>query len=143
MGFTATRSLIMYYDPATTNVKLSSTAYFDEYNTILENGKLSPGSEIPQQSLSSNLLLEVLATPLAVVNFRTDVISIVEEGLHRGRRLTRCRSVIVVERRPAAEEGKEDATAQAMHAADMTTTAAAVATEGAQAAVCSRCHHLS
>ena len=56
MGPTATKSVIKYWrtqDPNT--IKYCVMAKFDEYNTIITDGKLSLGSKLSQGELKNNM----------------------------------------------------------------------------------------
>ena len=45
LGFNASTRLVRYRDSVTKNTKISSSAYFDEYNVRDSNGDLTPGSK--------------------------------------------------------------------------------------------------
>ena len=61
LGFNASSRLVRYRDTNTKTVKISSSAYFDEYNVRDQNGDLTPGS---QQLLGQ---LKDLSTPPPVL----------------------------------------------------------------------------
>ena len=61
LGTTATRSVIRYYHPSRPNtIEYCTTARFNEYETLDNDGKISPGSKITQ-GLDQDQNLELTA----------------------------------------------------------------------------------